>query len=185
MWQPNGRLYHEIVIRLAHLWRDERGFIGTTAAIIAASVAAAGSSVASSVIGSKAANKAGKTQAAAEEKALALQRQMYQEAQPRYAPYQQMGQNALPTLAALAGNVQAPRYGQNLADLSLYGAPPQNMAPRPAAGPGMGLPGGPAPQPPQPQPGGTVMMRAPNGAQQAVPREQVAHFQQKGATVVN
>lgn len=133
-----------------------------------------------------AAKKAAKVQAEGEDQALALQKQMYDDAQARYAPYQEVARNALPTLASLAGNVQAPRYGQNLRDLSIYGQPP-NMPPSPVSAPAMSLPGRSPMQADssgQPNANARVIMRAPNGQTQAVPREQVAHYQQKGAQVM-
>lgn len=135
------------------------------------SAVAAGGQVAGAVIGSKAAKSAAKTQSAAEERVLGLQQQQYQDAQQRYAPYQQMGQNALPTLQALAGNVQSPHYGQNIKDLSIYGSKPP-MAPQ-------GQPAGPMPM----SAGAMVKMRAPNGMMQDVPQALVSHYQEKGATV--
>lgn len=133
---------------------------------------AAGGSIAGAAIGAHASGKAADLQKAAEDKSLALQQQQYQDAQTRYAPYQQVGQSVLPTLRNLAANVQAPRYGQSLSGLSIYGSPQQN-APSGSGQPQMGTPGG-----------GSVMMRAPNGQTKAVPREQVAHYQQQGAQVV-
>lgn len=135
---------------------------------------AAGGQVAGAVISSKAAGKAAMVQKTAEERSLALQRQMYQDAQARYQPYQDYGTAALPTLRALAGNVQAPRYGTNLADLSIYGSS-RPIAPQSQSGAGMA----------GPEIGGMVQMRAPNGSMKAVRRELVQHYLQRGAEVVN
>jgi hypothetical protein len=96
-----------------------------------------------------------------------------------------MGQQALPTLRSLAGNVQAPLYGTNLKDLSIYGQPPPMPSGGPAA-PGMGQLGA-MPGPPS---GGVtaggemVQLQAPNGAVKAVRRELVPHYLQEGAKVI-
>jgi hypothetical protein len=143
-------------------------------ALIAAAIIMGATSVAGATIASKAAKKASGVQKEAEDRALALQKTQYDDAQARYAPYTQMGQDALPTLRGLAGNVQAPRYGTNLADLSVYGAPPPQRPSGPGA-PAMAQMGG---------GGDLVQLRAPNGAVKAVRRELVPHYVQKGAQVI-
>jgi hypothetical protein len=145
--------------------------------LIAAAIIMGATSTAGAVIASKAAGKASKVQKEAEDQALALQQTQYQDAQARYAPYTQMGEQALPTLRSLAGNVQAPLYGTNLKDLSIYGAPPPMASggPRmPPAGPGGPMPTG----------GGMVQLKAPNGTVKAVAADLVPHYLQLGATVV-
>jgi hypothetical protein len=157
--------------------------------LIAAAIIMGTTSVAGAAIASKAAGKASKVQKDAEDRALALQQTQYQDAQARYAPYTEMGAQALPTLRSLAGNVQAPLYGTNLKDLSIYGAPP----PMPAGWPGMafGRPVGggqtsaaAAQGTPMTTGGEMVQLRAPNGAVKAVRRELVPHYVQKGAQVI-
>jgi hypothetical protein len=160
-------------------------------AVIIPALIMAGASVAGAKIASNAAGKASGVQKDAEDKSLVLQKQQYDDAQARYAPYTQMGQQALPTLRSLAGNVQAPLYGTNLKDLSIYGQPP----PMPSGGPaGPGMPQmGPGPMKGgslMPAGGNLVQLQAPNnpdgtpGPVQAVKRELVQHYVQLGAKVV-
>lgn len=136
--------------------------------------ASVGGQVAGAVIGHKAATKAANTQKQAEDRALALQKQMYEQSVARYQPFINTGQSVLPTLRGLASNVQAPMYGTNLRDLSIYGTPPP--MPRPVGAgqtPAAAASGG-----------GLVQMQAPDGSTQAVRPELVQHYLQKGAKVV-
>lgn len=132
---------------------------------------------------STAAHKAADVQKAAEDQSLALQKQQYQDAQQRYAPYQQVGQSALPTLQSLAQNHPALPYGTNLAGLSVYGSQPPMSQPGGNGGPssmlqGNGSMGG------QAQGGGMVTLQAPDGSTQSVRPELVSHYVQKGAKVL-
>lgn len=134
--------------------------------------AAVGAQGVGAVVGHRAAGKASKVQKDAEDQALALQRQMYQESTARYQPFIDQGQAVLPTLRSLAGNVQAPRYGQNLAQLSVYGS----QSPMRSVGASQ--------TPAVPAQGGLVQMESPDGEVQAVRRELVPHYVKLGGKVV-
>jgi hypothetical protein len=69
--------------------------IGTTAAI-ALGLGSLGAQAVGSAMQARGAKQAANTQAAYANRALDLQRQMYQEQQQRLAPYQQVGQSMLP-----------------------------------------------------------------------------------------
>lgn len=101
---------------------------------------------------SRAAGKAADQQAAAADKALALQRDIWNQSQANQAPYMQTGSQAITRLNGLMGGtpIQQP---QSLANLQ-----PQ------------------APQQPQ-----MVNMKAPDGSVKAVPYTDVAHYTQLGA----
>jgi hypothetical protein len=122
---------------------------------------------------SKAAKTAAEQQAQAADKALALQREMYQTTREDLAPYRAAGPVGMTALSALLG---------------LPYAPPPATAPAPsAAAPLAPLPGR-APGPGStPVPGhavprvATVQMRAPTGQVQAVPADQVSFYEARGA----
>lgn len=149
-------------MRWRHLLTDERGFIGTTAALIMGGLAAAGN-VAGSAIAAHGAKSAAKTQATAAQAAAAATNRATTQAtnylqQGRAQNNGGMQSGAMNSLYQFAGVPRAPQAPS-------YGAP---------QGP-MGAP------PPQ---GGLVMLRAPNGQQKAVPANQVDHYVQLGATKV-
>lgn len=146
--------------------------------------ASTGAQVAGTVVAHKAASKAAKVQKAAEDQALALQKQQYQDAQQRYVPYQQVGQSALPTLQSLAQNHPALPYGTNLAGLSVYGSQPPMSQPGGNGGPSSMLQGSGSMGGGQAQGGGMVTLQAPDGSTQSVRPELVSHYVQKGAKVL-
>src|SRR5262245_58243546 len=123
----------------------------------------AGAQVGSAIIGAKAAGKAAKQQQQAVQQAMRYQEPLYQRAQQIAAEQAARGQ------AAFAPYAQAGTQGLT-ALTSLLGLPP-------APGPVLGQPGFSAP----PMPGATVLLRAPNGTQRAVPADQVAHYEARGA----
>jgi hypothetical protein len=127
---------------------------------------------------SSAAKKAAEQQAASANRAIDLQREMYQQGRQDLTPYMQGGNQGLTALTSLLG-----------------------VAPPPGAAPPMGAPmaapgfPGTRPMPPgaiptggaQPRPGGApgmVLLRAPTGQQQAVPADQAAFYLARGATRV-
>lgn len=127
-----------------------------------------------SKVASNAAKKAAQTQSASadramqferegQDKALAAINQNYGRAAGLYDPYMAIGRNVMPSLTALAGS----NYGKGGSPIYVpQQAPPPSLAATPAAG-------------------GTVMMMAPNGQRKQVPANQVDHYRQRGAQVVN
>jgi hypothetical protein len=121
----------------------------------------AGATVAGAKMASNASKNALKAQTGATNRALAQQERIYNQTRQDQAPFRDISAGAARTLGNLTGipmgNSQPMGGG-----LSSLGAMPQA----------------------QPQAMGAVMMRAPNGMTQRVPREQVAHYQQRGAEVI-
>lgn len=157
---------------------------GTAIAVGAAITAGAG--VTQAVIGSKASHDAAATQAASGQKALDLQKSIYDLQQQNLAPYRQAGNVGL---ASLTGRVQNPgtlsgggngwvsSAGQP--SLASIGAPPAAGAPMASSPQGsMGLGSMTS--------GQTVLMRSPDGlTTKPVPAELVDHYRQQGAQVVS
>lgn len=113
---------------------------------------------------------AAKIEAQSAKEALDWQKAVYGQRQEQLAPAIGVGNGATLALGNLMG-IRAPEGG--------YHAPPApGAAPAAAAAPATPAP---ASTPAQPQ---TVQMRSPTGQVQAVPVEQVQHYQQLGATVV-
>lgn len=153
--------------RLKRLWTDERGFIGTTAALIMGGIAAAGN-VAGSAIAAHGAKSAAKTQATAAQAAAAATNRATTQA----TDYLQQGR---------AQNNTGMQSGAMNSLYQFAGVPkPPPVAPRPTGQPLTAPQGQPAMVPQ----GGLVMLRAPNGQQKAVPATQVDHYVQLGATKV-
>lgn len=166
---------------------------GATAPVSAALIAGAfgaGANVLGADVASRASKNAAKTQAASGQKAIEISQQgqrdslnaintNYGKAASLYEPYRQVGLNALPSLANLAGSGYpegrtAPPQGAPPSVMGM-GTPQGNAAPQ-------GFYGG---QPLGPSNGsGLVTMRAPNGMTQQVPAAQVAHYTQMGAQVL-
>lgn len=119
---------------------------------------------------SNAAKQAAAQQTDAGNRALDLQRQMYEQQRADEAPYRQMGYGALNTLSSMMGGMggATPMGGpSSRPTLQKQGA---------IAGGGVSLSN---------LGGGRVMMAAPNGQRQMVPADQVAHYQALGAQVVS
>jgi len=106
--------------------------IGTTAALIGAGIASAAGGIASSAISSSAASKAAETQSEAAKSAAELEAQtareyldwekeMWNQVQEMYAPYQEAGESALASLSAklgLSGDPTSSDYGSLLKSYS-------------------------------------------------------------------
>jgi len=116
----------------------------TTAVI--AGIATAGGAVASAKIGSNAAKNAAKTQSDAADKALAVQREQYQQQRQDFSPYQQQGAQAMGRMTAMS---QAPR--QTFDPRQQQGQP--SMPQQPPQMANLGNPQGMPPQGPQMPPG--------------------------------
>ena len=160
------------------------------AALVIPAVIGAAGSVAGAGIAAYSANKAAKTQAAAASSALDLQKQMYDQSRLDRQPWVTTGGQAATTLGALMG-LGGPVNGQRLMPnggtnsdqsdaITLGGA---MRAPSPT-----GLPQGartPALQNGrEPADLDTVMLAAPDGTRQAVPRRFMQHYITQGATLV-
>lgn len=173
----------------------------STALTIGAIAAGAGTSIYGATKAAGAQKDAAQTQAASADKALAIQKQMYEQQRTDLSPYRAAGQGAVGKLSYQLG---VPGFEKG---------PMAQMAPTPVAGSvGFGTGGTPGavavngqnapiaqqaagaltpyltngpqmPQPPQ-APGATVMLRAPNGMTKAVPQEQAPYFISKGAQPV-
>jgi hypothetical protein len=127
---------------------------------------------------SNAAKNAAATQAQAASEANTLQRQMFEQTRSDQLPWLNAGRGAVTSLSRLMGldsnpastssltSPAAPRVVQRTQPLSSIGrATPNTIAPR-ANDVGM------------------VMMRAPDGSQQAVSQDQVGHYEARGAVRV-
>lgn len=134
-------------------------------------------------------------------KALDLQKQMYEQDRADQAPYRNIAYGALNTLGSMMG----PSFNAGGGGFrpSMGGQPSgsANGAPPMAQGLHLGSTAPPSPMTPQDLPapvsvgsgmtpaaaangGDTVLMRAPNGATARIPRDQVSHYAAKGATVL-
>lgn len=162
-------------------------------------------STAATVYGAKksadASKNAARTQTAAGDQALGLQRDMYQQQQANLAPYRALGNGSLGNLgnfqsfAGVPGSFGAGVQAQYQRPLSPgFQAPhqqqPQGQQPtmgQPAvdhAIPRRGMLGMVRGMAQQPASVDMVRMRAPNGEEQHVPSAQVEHYRQLGAQVV-
>lgn len=158
---------------------------GTAIALGTAAIAG-GATVASSIIGSNAAKSAAETQAAAGNKALDLQKSIYDQQQQNLAPYRQAGNVGLASLTGRVANPGTLSSGGNgwvssagQPTLASMTAPPTGGAPMASSQQGsMGLASMTA--------GQTVLMRSPDGlTTKPVPAELVDHYRQQGAQVVS
>jgi hypothetical protein len=147
--------------------------------------------LAGTMIQARGASKAAELQNAAADKALALQRQQYEETKANYAPFLSGGTGAFNTMLNLSG---------------IAGAGPASMTPSATGG---GIPTGGATPPPPPEPStppiqtaepqtlaaiqnvirpqntsSYTTMQAPDGSTQAVPAQFVDYYRQKGARVL-
>jgi hypothetical protein len=137
-------------------------------ALIAVAAISAGSQIAAAKMQSNAAKNAAKTQSASADRAMAFQKQQYEQARQDFSPYQQTGATSLGRLGAMAGQ-QAPTFqpGQPASFASLgnpLGGGPQAVPPGPL--PGQTTPPGAPPMPPQGPPqaqGQLVRVLAPTG----------------------
>ncbi len=147
--------------------------------------------------------EAAKLQAATADKALAIQKQMYDQTRTDEAPYRAFGAGALGALSqglGVAPTPAAPTVASASGVMSaLAGAPhASNPNQQPAIGTAMPRPAD-QPVPPQygvPRPAesqtaaqaqttsGYVQMRSPTGQVKAVAPDQVAHYSQLGAQVI-
>lgn len=144
-------------------------------AIAWAAIAAAGAETAGAAIQAHQQGKATDAMQAANTDALNFEKQRYANTLGQMSPYYQMGQSALGNLSGAAGNVPYLGYSRSLSGLNQFanGQPP--VMNRPTMPMTMQPPTSTVP---------SVMMRAPNGQQKAVPLTDVAHYQQMGAVVV-
>ncbi len=128
---------------LTHLWRSERGAVGTGIAL--AMSAGAVSSMVSAKLPSTAAKDAAELQTNAGNKALDVQKQIYDDSQKRLKPYQDFGAKQLQTLGSLMApgpNSLMNPYGQQFVP-PRAGGTPMGTAPPPQFNPMMGRPMGP------------------------------------------
>lgn len=134
--------------------------------------AGTGATLATAKMASNSAKNAAKQQQVGTNQALGLQRDIYTQTRQDQAPYRAIGSGALNSLGAMTGiPMDGQSQGPTLATMGQMGAPRSvGSGQTPAAAASAG---------------GVVMMRAPDGTVKAVPRDQVAHFQQAGAQVVN
>jgi hypothetical protein len=150
-----------------------------------------------SLVGAKMQSNAAKKAAAVQtdygNRALDLQKQMYEQDRADQQPYRNIGYGALNTLGSMMG----PKFNQGGGGFQpsmggggggfSFNGPPSPSSPM---GGGGGFMGGPRPGGSGQTPmasgsgGGMVLMQAPNGQTKQIPREQVAHYQQMGARVV-
>jgi hypothetical protein len=156
---------------------------------VAVPAAIAGGQLITGALGAHAANKAAQTQAASADKALELNRQIYQQQRADMMPYVQGGQSAFQTLLngwqARQGNAAQPAGPSIGNGASPFGAAMGNGAapggqylPQAGAGPMGGNAGA-------PQAGGQmVTLRAPTGEVQAVPAQHADKLIAMGATRV-
>jgi hypothetical protein len=109
------------------------------------------------------------------ETAIALEASRYGDREARLAPYRATGVSANSRMASLLGLPAPPESA------------PRTMAPSAAPVLTAGGPQAwaPAPETAAPAAPALVMIRAPNGQQQQVPADQVAHYTQKGGQVVS
>jgi hypothetical protein len=168
--------------------------IGTTAALIMGGAAIAGH-LAKAKLESSAAGKAAKTQAAASQQAMGVQKQVYDQQMAGMAPYAKAGANSMNTLSRLM--TPGVPYSQAMQQQDAAPVPPPGgMGPAPLGGRPRGLTpsqGTAMPQPgtiPQRQPaapapmagaGGTIQLRAPDGSTSAVPSHLAEQFIARGA----
>lgn len=173
-------------------------------AIIIGAAATAGGTIASAKISSNAAKKAAQTQSDAGDKALAFQREQYEQARQEFNPYQQAGYGALGRLGTAAAAPPVNFQPGQSRQLGLpQGVPPAPMGARVAAGgaaPGGGVvaaglqgtpvagPGPAATAPPNaPQNGASAALwtlQAPDGTTKQLPPEVAQQFVARGATRV-
>ncbi len=131
--------------------------VGTIASIAGPVIAGA--------IGSHASHEAANQQIAAQDRALALQKQQFDASQARTQPYVNVGTQALNTLNGQIGN--SPRLPQN-------GPAPSGPMMNPYAGMSPAMASG----------GQMVTLRAPDGTTKAVPANQADAWMRKGAVRV-
>lgn len=155
---------------------------------VVAGIAAAGT-ITAAKMQSGAAQNASKTTAEAADKALAFQKEQYQQERTDFNPYQTAGASALGRMSTQAaapvqGFRQPPppaQLGTPIAKAPTLPGQPMGGAPMP-----MGAPaplGGTAPTAPT-APGPMVLMRGPDGAQRQVPTQVAQQLQTRGFTVV-
>ncbi len=126
-----------------------------------------------------AANEAQRAQNEAAQKAIDLQKEMYQTTRNDLAPYRALGQGASAGLGYFMG---IPGYEQGNRGILPPSAQGQPMTPpaTPAASGNTAVPRNPsAATASEPM----VAMRAPDGSMRAVPQSQVSHYQARGAQV--
>jgi len=175
-----------------------------TGAAIAASTAG---SVYAAKKGASTAKEAAKTQSDSADKALDLQKSMYEQQQANLSPYRQVGQGSLQNLGNFQSFAGVPgQFGAGVQSQYQHALSPGMGAP--GAVSSGGQPGGPSAPPAivphvspadrggifHPQPTGDtavprangqmVQMRAPTGEVMPVPADQVAHYTERGAQVI-
>lgn len=158
-------------------------------AVIGGGLLAAGGAIGSAAISSHAAKSAAQTQANAGQQALNLQTQIYNRAQPMFAPYQQLGQQALGNLAntrPLVTSADPAILRQQNPTLQRPAMPNNPGAPintAPIQLPQLGGPNAPTVQPTS-STSSLVMLRLPNGSTLQVPAGAVPQYQSQGAQVI-
>jgi hypothetical protein len=158
-------------------------------ALIAVAAISAGSQIAAAKMQSSAAKNAAKTQSASADRAMAFQKQQYEQARQDFSPYQQAGATSLGRLGSMAGQ-PAPTFqpGQQASFASLgnpLGGGPQAVPPGPL--PGQTTPPGAPPMPPQGPPQGQgqlVRVLAPTGEMAMLPMAQAQMAVAKGARIL-
>lgn len=166
--------------------------MATGTAIAVGAAIAGGAQVASSVIGSNAAHDAANVQAASGNKALDLQKSIYDTQQSNLAPYRAIGGVGLAGLTSLAGHPPQMAPGGN----GWVGLNSLTMPPGSGPGDGARMPGAMGGAPSGAPAGGMglasmggepmVMMRSPDGSvTKAVPASQVDHYKQMGGQLVS
>jgi hypothetical protein len=169
---------------------------GAAAPFFWGAIASAGGSVAAAAIGSHASGKAADKQVEATTRAAELQKQSNDEAlafqkeearrayiaaeSDRHANYDQWaaGQRRLSTVGDLLG--LGPREIPAYVPMPAYDTGSGSTPAPSSAMPASAMPASASATPP-----GTVLMQAPDGSTRPIPVDQVAHFQSRGARVVN
>ena len=141
------------------------------AGVLIPALIGAGGTVAQAAIGAHSAGKAADTQSAAADKALALEKSIYDTTQGQISPYQQLGTSSLANLAGYA-NGGGPQMNANG-----VGYHP-GFTPQPMTLSGM------QPTAPQAPTGPLVTVQAPTGETRQMTRAQAEPFLARGAKLV-
>lgn len=132
-------------------------------------------------IASNANTEAARIQAESAQKALDFEKQQYADLTGRLTPYFTAGGASTDRMAQLLG--LPARAGTTATAPPTYGPPVNSYAPPSATSQPAPATNAPASSPAASS-GATVLLQAPDGSQKAVPQEQVAYWQSKGAKIV-